>query len=132
MIEKAVGYCDPNPFGDYRIPIPLQNIIYRDYANKRGFSLALSINEIVDVADKPMLLNFLKFSEQKIDHIIFLTREMFPISFGESLKLGSKIFSRGLTIHFVYEDVILGSEDELEELLTLKLLSTEIRSHNSV
>ena len=48
MIKKSGfrGYVTHNKFGDYKIPVPAQNIIYRDYVNKKGLLFKLSVSEI--------------------------------------------------------------------------------------
>ena len=40
------GYCTHNNFGEYKIPVPAQNIIYRDYCHKNNFYFKLSTNEL--------------------------------------------------------------------------------------
>ena len=37
------GYCSPNKFGGYQIPIPMQNTLYREYVQKNDLTFFDSI-----------------------------------------------------------------------------------------
>ena len=121
------GYCTHNSFGEYRMPIPAQNILYRDYAIKHGQHLQLSTNELFFPNCFLNLYNLTNELEE-LKGILMCSMFMLP----EDTKLRQKVYERFLEsdceLHFVLESIIIkntNNVDELEQIFTINQLLDE-------
>ena len=71
------GYCSPNRFGGFQLPIPAQNILYRDYCLKNGLVFKLSMNEIYSPECVLQLLNLLE-TLSDVEGILMCSFRMLP------------------------------------------------------
>ena len=112
------GYCTHNSFGEYRIPVPAQNILYRDYANKHGLHFKLSVNELFF----PNCYLHLRGLLEELDYlegVLMCSIFMLP----QDQKLREQIYQRfsesGCELHFVLESIVLRTRLDMEELETI-------------
>jgi len=127
MRQGYRGYCTHNSFGEYRMPVPAQNILFRDYSNKYGLYLKLSVNELFF---KDCFLHLFSLMEEldQLDGVLMCSIFMLP----EDTKLRQKVFERFLEsdceLHFVLESIIIkntNNVDELEQIFTINQLLDE-------
>ena len=109
------------------MPVPAQNILYRDYANKYDLYLKLSVNELFF---KDCFLHLFAMLEEleELDGVLMCSIFMLP----EDTKLRQKVYERFLEsdceLHFVLESIIIkntNNVDELEQIFTIKQLLDE-------
>ena len=120
------GYCTHNPFGDYRIPVPAQNIIYRDYANKHGLILKLSVNELFFPNCYLHLQNLLNELNQ-LDGVLMCSLFMLPTKGSDRELIYRKFQYYQTELHFVFENLILKSKDDFIELENLLKLQDQLK-----
>ena len=109
------GYCTHNSFGEYRIPVSAQNILYRDYAKKNELYFKLSVNELF--FQECFLHLFTLLDElEGLEGVLMCSIFMLP----EDSKLRQKVYDRFLSedceLHFVLENFILKNINNVEEL----------------
>ena len=118
MRQGYRGYCTHNSFGEYRMPVPAQNILFRDYSNKYGLYLKLSVNELFF---KDCFLHLFSLMEEldQLDGVLMCSIFMLP----EDTKLRQKVYERFLEsdceLHFVLESIVLRNRKEMDWLETL-------------
>ena len=118
MRQGYRGYCTHNSFGEYRMPVPAQNILFRDYSNKYGLYLKLSVNELFF---KDCFLHLFAMLEEleELDGVLMCSFFMLP----EDTKLRQKVYERFLEsdceLHFVLESIVLRNRKEMDWLDTL-------------
>jgi len=118
MRQGYRGYCTHNSFGEYRMPVPAQNILFRDYSNKYGLYLKLSVNELFF---KDCFLHLFAMLEEleELDGVLMCSIFMLP----EDTKLRQKVYERFLEsdceLHFVLESIVLRNRQEMDWLETL-------------
>ena len=124
MRQGYRGYCTHNSFGEYRMPVPAQNILYRDYANKYGLYYKISVNELFF---KDCFLHLFSLLEEldQLDGVLMCSIFMLP----EDTNLRQKVYERFLEsdceLHFVLESIVLRNRQEMDWLDTL----FQIRKH---
>jgi sporadic carbohydrate cluster protein (TIGR04323 family) len=109
------GYCTHNAFGEYRMPVPAQNILYRDYANKNGLYFKLSVNELF--FKKCFLHLFALLDELEwLEGILMCSIFMLPQDKGIRQKIYERLLESDCELHFVLENFILKNINNVEEL----------------
>ena len=100
------------------MPVPAQNIICRDYANKHDLYLKLSVNELYFPNCFLNLFGLLDGLED-LNGVLMCSQFILP----EDEKMRSEIYQRfldrGCELHFVLESIIIHSEKCIEELETI-------------
>ena len=100
------GYCTHNSFGEYKIPVPAQNIIYRDYANKQNLELKLSVNELY-FQDCFLQLESLLTELETLQGILMCSIYMLPENQKYRKIIYQKILNNNCELHFVLENLIM-------------------------
>ena len=124
-VKNFRGYCTPNRFGEYKIPIPAQNIIYRDYCKKHNFNFSLSRNELFFKESYIIQNEILKELDQ-IDGILMCSFFMLPKNEIKAEKFLNNLIELKSEIHFVLESVIIKNHKDVEnlkEIIKLKKIS---------
>ncbi len=124
------GYCTHNSFGEYKIPVPAQNIIYRDYANKQNLELKLSVNELY-FQDCFLQLESLLTELENLQGILMCSIYMLPENQKYRKIIYQKILNNNCELHFVLENLIMQRSADvnfIEQIFTVRknILSTEI------
>ena len=78
--EKKIGYrgyCTHNRFGEYKMPVPAQNIIYKDYVLKNNLHFKLSVSELFIKGSYVTLYSLLK-ELNSLEGILMCSYSMLP------------------------------------------------------
>ena len=120
------GYCTHNPFGEYRIPVPAQNIIYRDYAKKHGLNLKLSINELF-FPNCFLQLQSLLTELNDLEGVLMCSIFMFPIKKRDRELIYKKLELSKSELHFIFENLILKSIKDFEKCEQLLEMRNQLK-----
>ena len=118
MKKIATGYNTPNLIGPFRIPVPLQNRIFKSYCNDLELSSSVPVGEIFSEKDTPELTNLLHNANSS-QIILFCSGQVFNNSSPEMQNLLMRTVSNGVQLHFILERLIIKNELELSEWLGL-------------
>jgi len=122
------GYCTHNNFGGYALPVPMQNIIYLDYAKKNSAKLLLSTNELY-FPGCYVHLNDLCQKINNIDALLFCSISMLPFNDQDMEKILFGLINKGIETHFIFEGIRIASHLDIEKLINLlKLKKLNISS----
>lgn len=103
-MKKLYTYTLPRPFSGYNIPIAIQSLYLRSYAQKNLFLFSLPVTEIMKKDCYNMFIE--NFSKKKID-LAMTSIFMLPIS---NVSLLNKLLQNmhiKTEIHFVLENLVL-------------------------
>lgn len=119
------------------MPVPAQNILYRDYASKHGLHFKLSVNELFFPECLLQLWELLEELDQ-LEGVLMCSIFMLP----SDEKLRQRIYRRlqksKAELHFVLESIVLRNKSDMDSLenlfrmrkqLTSCLTSKELSEH---
>ena len=116
------GYCTHNKFGEYKIPVPAQNIIYKDYVFKNNLHFKLSVSELFIKESYVTLFSLLK-ELNSLEGILMCSYSMLPSDIKKRNQIFNSILESNSELHFVLENLVLKSQqdiDKLEKIIRLK------------
>ena len=109
------GYCSPNSFGGYQIPVPMQNTLYREYVQKNGLIFMLSMNELY-FKDCYIQLHELIDTSQNLSGILMCSIYMLPKQGSYRTRLLEKCLNYGTEVHFILDNFILKNRNDMENI----------------
>ena len=120
---KLKGYIFSRPFFKERVPQNVQNIILRDYCQKKNYSLLLSSTEYV-FSNSSLILFEVIDNLKKCDGIIFYSLMQLPINKEKRHYLFKQIIREKKQIHFALENIVGINKKNFEEIEKIFLLKT--------
>ena len=115
------GYIFSRPFFGERAPQHVQNIVIRDYCNKKKIYLELSNTEYSDYKSTKILMNIID-NIDKYDGVIFYSLFQLPTNFEDRKKVFKTIMKKKKTIHFALENKVGYSKDTLNYIEKIYLI----------
>ncbi|MEM6797747.1 MAG: LIC12192 family sporadic carbohydrate cluster protein [Acidobacteriota bacterium] len=112
------GYIGCRPIGGHRVPQHVQNLVIRDYAQRRGLAYRLSAAEYVMPGCYLMLEQALGELEPG-GGLIAYSLFMLPSSAEHRRRVWRRILEGGASFHAAVEEQVLEDESDLERLETL-------------
>jgi sporadic carbohydrate cluster protein (TIGR04323 family) len=112
------GYCTHNTFGEYRMPVPAQNILYRDYANKHNLYHKLTVHELFFPECFLNLWGLFKEIDQ-LEGVLMCSIFMLPPTVRERARIYQSLLDGKAELHFVLEGIILRTRKDIESLETI-------------
>jgi sporadic carbohydrate cluster protein (TIGR04323 family) len=108
MIKKQGyrGYCTHSSFGGYKIPVPAQNILFRDYSKKNNIHQKLSINEL-NFKKCYVQLDYLLEQLHDLEGILMCSIFMLPDDCDCRMKIYEKLINSNSKLLFVLENLQL-------------------------
>jgi sporadic carbohydrate cluster protein (TIGR04323 family) len=121
-MKKLRGYIFARPFMGERAPQHVQNIILRDYCQKRGHELLLSAAEYA-MPDSYMILESVLDDLANIDGIVFYSLYQLPTQPEQRRLVYSRVLDAQKSLHFAVEGMSISSikdVDSIENCLLVK------------
>ena len=121
-MKKLRGYIFARPFMGERAPQHVQNIILRDYCQKRGHELLLSATEYA-MEDSYMILESVLDDLANIDGIVFYSLYQLPTQPEQRRLVYSRVLDAQKSLHFAVEGMSISSikdVDSIENCLLVK------------
>jgi len=112
-VKRLRGYVTSRPFFGNRVPQHVQNIVIRDYCQRRGFTYLLSATEYAMPACYMMLEDALNELPQ-IDGIALYSIFLLPRRRSRRLAIYRRILDAGATLHGAVESIALAGEADLQ------------------
>lgn len=116
------GYCTNAEFGGHRIPVPVQNLMLRDYVQRRNLLFRLSINEMQFPNCYLQLLGLLP-QLPMLEGVIMCSLFMLPKDPEIRHMIYREFLRQGASLHFVMENVVIqtaGDLEGVEEILAIR------------
>jgi sporadic carbohydrate cluster protein (TIGR04323 family) len=121
-MKKLRGYIFARSFMGERAPQHVQNIILRDYCQKRGHELLLSAAEYA-MPDSYMILESVLDDLANIDGIVFYSLYQLPTQPEQRRLVYSRVLDAQKSLHFAVEGMSISSikdVDSIENCLLVK------------
>lgn len=107
-MKKLRGYIFARPFMGERAPQHVQNIILRDYCQKRGHELLLSATEYA-MPDSYMILESVLDDLANIDGIVFYSLYQLPTQPEKRSMIYAQVLESQKSLHFAVEEKVISS-----------------------
>ena len=121
-MKKLRGYIFARSFMGERAPQHVQNIILRDYCQKRGHELLLSAAEYA-MPDSYMILESVLDDLANIDGIVFYSLYQLPTQPEQRRLVYSRVLDAQKSLHFAVEGMSISNikdVDSIENCLLVK------------
>jgi len=114
-MNKLRGYIFARPFMGERAPQHVQNIILKDYCNKKGFELLLAATEY-SMPDSSMILESVLDDLDSVDGIVFYSLYQLPTSTTQRQSVYSRVLASGKSLHFAVEGMSIAKQDDVDSV----------------
>ncbi len=114
-MKKLRGYIFARPFMGERAPQHVQNIILRDYCQKRGHELLLSATEYA-MKDSYMILESVLDDLANIDGIVFYSLYQLPSQTEKRKSIYSRVLGSDKSLHFAVEGMSISSSNDIDSV----------------
>lgn len=117
-------YSTPNLIGEFRIPVPLQNRIFKSYCEEERLTSTIPVSEIFGEG-RYTELNILLKSIHSGQGILFSSAETVFHLPEDYMRLFMEAVFRGIHAHFILERFVLTSKNlsVLEDVKKIRFLS---------
>ena len=118
------GYVSCREFGGFRIPVPVQTIVLRDYCARNKLIYKLHVNEN-EFPHSYMVLDGMMRELDGLEGVLMFSMFMLPRRAERRQAIYAEIFAAGIELHLVLENfVIRRPEDvrQVEEILSASAL----------
>ena len=121
------GYTTPQPFAGFQIPIALQSLAIRRYCEDRGMIFNHHASENIGSTS---FLVLQKLVDEALSYraIAMCSVGMLPKNRSRRTELLRRAVTRSVSLHFVFEQVIVVSHDDVSQLNDLSSLCNLIPS----
>ena len=124
-MKKLRGYIFARPFMGERAPQHVQNIILRDYCQKRGHELLLSATEYA-MEDSYMILESVLDELANIDGIVFYSLYQLPTQPEKRRLVYSRVLDAQKSLHFAVEGMSISNIDEIDSVENCLLVKSTL------
>jgi sporadic carbohydrate cluster protein (TIGR04323 family) len=114
-VKRLRGYVTSRPFFDNRVPQHVQNIVIRDYCQRRGFEYLLSATEYAMPACYMMLEDALNELGQ-IDGLAMYSIFLLPRRQSRRLEIYRKVLAQGASLHGAVENFAMQTEADIRRV----------------
>jgi|MDSV01.1.fsa_nt_gb sporadic carbohydrate cluster protein (TIGR04323 family) len=123
-MKSLKGYVFSREIGENLIPQKIQNIVLRDYSNKKKYNFIMSSVEY-SINNSFIILNKLIKNLDKYDGILAYSIFQMPNNQNKRVKLYEQIISKKKEFHFALEDIVISKSDIqnlnfIEETISIK------------
>lgn len=125
-ITQLQTYVSSRKFGEWKLPVPMQNIIMKDYCDKNNYIFNVSMNEL-NISCSLTILNTILKNLKNDQGILMCSYKMLSPNTNEVLKLLRTGLENGIEWHFVFENIQIKDVSSLDEFLNLISLNKETR-----
>jgi len=107
------GYVFSRSVDNHRVPQHIQNLVIRDYAQRRKLRYLLSATEYA-MADCYLILEQVLADLSNLDGIILYSMFMLPSAPGQRSLVYRRLLAAGCHLHAAVEGFVLESESDIE------------------
>lgn len=107
------GYVFSRPVDAHRVPQHIQNLVIRDYAQRRRLHYLLSATEYA-MADCYLVLEQVLADLAALDGVILYTMFMLPQAVPDRARIYGKVLDAGCRLHAAVEGFVLADQADVE------------------
>lgn len=120
------GYVTSRSFGGYYLPVPVQSLALRDYCQRKGKIYGLPVNENIFPSSYLVLEGLIR-NLTGFEGIVMCSFHMLPQRAERRREIYEHVLAQSCSLHFVFEDLVVGGGEDvekLEELITLSQIAS--------
>jgi sporadic carbohydrate cluster protein (TIGR04323 family) len=121
------AYTTPRAFGGFQIPISLQSAAIRRYCEERGLAFHLHANENL-IPHTYLVLESVVADAATYEGIAMCSIDMLPTDSRHRRDLVRRCLAAGCRLHFLFEQRVVATAADADELETLIGLGTVART----
>lgn len=121
--KNLKAYTSPRRFSGFQIPISLQSMAIRRYCEERGFRFNLHANENI-THNSHLVLERLISDSTSYEGIAMCSAGMLPTDRVHRVELVQRALESGLSLHFVFEQMVVSNPSQIAALDELVVLSS--------
>lgn len=121
------GYTSPRPFSGFQIPVPLQSLALRRYCEDRSFTFNHHVSENITQGTFLVLERVVE-DAHLYSAVVMCSVGMLPIDKSYRDKILKRLLNANVSVHFIFEQLVVASEEDIESLTSLTLLSSLVPS----
>ena len=130
-IKQLQTYVSSRKFGNWRLPVPMQNIILKDYCDKNDYIFNVSMNEL-NIRSSLTILNTILKNLKNDQGILMCSYKMIASDQKKSLKIISEGLKFGVEWHFAFENTKISNIKDLKKFSQMIELNNESMSNKYV
>ena len=115
-IRQLKTYVSSRQFGSWRLPVPMQNVILKDYCEKNNLIFNISNNEL-NLEGSLTVLNNIFDNLVDGQGIVMCSYKMLSQSFNEIVNILKKGVENNVEWHFVFENIVINDKQDLENFI---------------
>ena len=108
-------YVSSRPFGGVSIPVPVQNLVLRDYARRKGLVFKLGYNENI-FPHSYMVLETMAQTLSGLEGILMCSMFMLPRRRERRRRLFDAVLDQGAELHLALEDMVIARAADIVPL----------------
>ena len=113
--EGFRGYCVHQSFNGLRVPVPLQNMLLRDFLARKGLMFKLSVNELDFPGCYVQLMSLLD-QLAELQGIVMGSLFMLPADAAARQQIYRRVQTAGATVYVVMEHTALSDGADAERI----------------
>lgn len=120
------GYVSHQPFGGFHIPVPIQNLVLRDYAARNNKIFKLSANEYFFPNCYVQLAGLLETLDS-IEGVVMCSLFLLPPDRERRIPIYERFISNGAHLHCVLESFVLKDTADIQKAEDFYVLSNVLK-----
>ncbi len=128
-MKTLKGYIFSRPFFNERAPQHVQNIVNKDYCEKKGYNFLMSATEYA-YKNSTFILTELIEELKNYDGIIFYSLLQLPKNIKDQKYLFQKILKKKKELHFEVENLSIKTKRDIKKIIEIYKLNIKISKKN--
>lgn len=117
-VRGAKGYTTPRRFGGFQIPVSLQSAAIRRYCDEHSLVFHHHSSENLS-EDSYAVLSSIVEAADRLEAIVMCSASMLPRNAPLRSRLLADAIAQGCALHFIFENLVVASADDMRELEAL-------------
>ena len=119
-------YCTHQPFGGFQIPVPVQNIVVREYARRNQLLLKLSVNELF-LPGCYLGLQGLLEQLPRLEGLFMASLFVLPEDAEVRERVYAALLRESASLHLVMESVVASSRADFERIEEILMIHQTLK-----
>jgi len=129
-VVNVKGYATPREFSGFQVPIPLQSAAIRRYCDERGLVFNHHVVENISPG-RFMVLERIVAEADLFQALAMCSISMLPRDTKHRTKLLESCVKKGLTVHFLFESLIVTTCEDIETVNHLLSLTNLLKNDHA-
>ncbi len=125
--EGYRGYATHRSFGGNQIPIPIQNLIFRDYCARNNLLFKLTSNEF-NFPNCYLMLEKLLGELPSLEGVIMCSVFLLPSEQEKRQEIYDLFFQHNASLHFIFESTVIRTANDIDTIEDIMLINQNLKN----